>query len=173
MIGDDNGAQSALDLISSLYDMPDGRRLKCIAQYRLAKNVSEGVIVELGTYQGNGAIALCLGSRDGHGVHVHTVDDYCEKRGWANEPYGPKDFKVYLEKIEAANVRPILHITTFLTLAKEWSCPVGLLFWDGGRYEMRDEVMVWERHIIPGGVLAVRDIADERFGVGDGRPRTT
>ncbi|KKK78306.1 hypothetical protein LCGC14_2844920, partial [marine sediment metagenome] len=45
---------------------------------KLASEVTEGCIVELGSYHGKGARALACEAQ----VQVYSIDDYTRKRGW-------------------------------------------------------------------------------------------
>ena len=83
-----------LELLGTLYNMPRPRALKCETLYDLAKSVTNGAIVELGTFHATGAIALWHGSAAGALATVYTIDDYTFKRGWALEAYVPEDQKV-------------------------------------------------------------------------------
>ena len=76
--------------------------------FDLASEVQEGCIVELGTFQGNGAILLARGARAGYGAQVYTIDDFRYRRGWIGERYGPKNMQIFKDRVRLARVNVIL-----------------------------------------------------------------
>jgi len=44
--------------------------------YELAKDVKNGVIVEIGATQGRSTICLAMGSKAGNGVKVYSIDPH-------------------------------------------------------------------------------------------------
>ena len=165
----------AMDVLRTMFPMPPPRLRKCEFLFDLASHVESGVIVELGTYHGTGTIALCMGveavGKDDE-IFVYTVDDYEPRTGWANEPYGPQDLDVFYRNIATANVNPIPVHKTTLEAATIWDAPVGLLFWDTGTISypgsentaMMDDVLAWEKHVVKGGKIFLRDTFAGTFG---------
>ena len=126
----------------------------------LASEVAEGVIVELGTYLGYGAIALCTGAS----VSVYTVDDYQNRKGWAGEVYYPYDKKVFISNRAIASVRPVLLEYDAQFAANNWHTDnVELLVWDlGVPARLCEDFEAWERHIT--GKFVIHDTDDNRLG---------
>ncbi|KKK57207.1 hypothetical protein LCGC14_3056840, partial [marine sediment metagenome] len=62
---------------------------------KLASKVTEGCIVELGSYHGKGARALAREAQ----VQVYSIDDYTRKRGWINELYIPEDEETFWQTV--------------------------------------------------------------------------
>lgn len=147
-------------IISPFSDFPDIRYEKCKAVCELASEVREGVIVELGTYIGLTAITMALSSD----AHVHAIDDYMDKAGWAGEPYRKSDKGVFECNAAIAGVRITLHQEDALEAAKRWKLPIGLLFWDIGGTRLESDFEAWQSHIIKGGIWATKDIDDCGFG---------
>ena len=105
---------------------------RCEALYKLAKAAKGGVIVELGTYHGAGAVALAFGARAGHRMPVYTVDDYIERAGWVGEKYYPQDRERFFDCVAHAGVEVELIQKNATEAGEGWSDPVSLLSWDLG-----------------------------------------
>ncbi len=114
----------------------------------LASEVKEGVIVELGTNLGYGAIALCTGAS----VPVYTVDDYQNRKGWAGEVYYPNDADIFFRNCNDANVRPFLLNYDARFAAENWHTDnIELLVWDLGMpARLCEDFEVWERPSVRG-----------------------
>lgn len=151
--------QEALVILDEIFpNMPIPRRHKCKSLWKLAHEVKSGCIVELGTAEGNGAIALALGAS----VPVFTIDDYANRKGWADEPYG----EFYLEKFNRNIKRAGVDVTLIRESIYEvvWTKKISLLFWDlGVTGSLIDDVAVWRPWCE---VIAVHDTYDQRLGSG-------
>lgn len=163
-------------------DMPEPRREKCQSLYFLASKVGAEItthearklhpaIVELGTYHGNGAIALTLGAKQNRlntarsPLHVFTVDDYSNRKGWAGEEYVPEDRDICLGNFMLAGVEPHMVYADVSTAAATWNVPILLLFWDCGCGEpMRQHILAWDYHVIRYGIIAMHDTYSGEFG---------
>ena len=156
----------AMSVLGSLFEMPGPRLGKCKALYNLAKEAHGGCIVELGTYHGNGAIALALGTRDGHNLPVYTIDDYRERKGWANEPYSPDDEAVFHHNVVRAKVEVNLVRWNARNATAMWEEKIALLHWDLGIFSsMKEDLEKWAPHVV--GVVVVHDTFDQRLGSRD------
>lgn len=147
------------------------RMKKSETLFELGRQARDGAIVELGTYHGNGAIALAWGTRKGFKCPVHTVDPYTPNHGWVGEPYVPEDEEIFTQNIKRANATVTLHKELSLVLARTWNEPIALLYWDEGapntqaaREIMLNDFMVWSAHIVIGGVFAVHEPGTYGFG---------
>jgi predicted SAM-dependent methyltransferase len=147
---------------NSVYKLSPFNRKKTRTFYELARLApADGVIVELGAHHGIGTAALWYGTRDGHRCKVIAVDAYKDMKGWANEPYGPYDQRIWASNMEEAKIHPQLYRFDAHELSQNFSQPISLLVHDlGCKERMPQDVMDWEDHIILGGLLAMRDIDD-------------
>lgn len=141
-------------------------RKKTSAFYELARIApSGGAIVELGSYHGEGTVALWYGSRDGRRGNIICVDPYTEMRGWADEPYEPNDEKIFLERMFEEKVVMKLIKGYAAEVVKEWKEPIALLMYDiPFKNSMPREVPAWTEFVIKGGLIALRDIDDYSMG---------
>lgn len=122
---------------------------------RLAAEVTSGVIVELGAYQGLGTAALCRGAT----VQVYAIDDYCNRQGWAGEHYGPKD---YLEFNRNVNGRAVL-IMEDISLIPWPAQNISLLVWDLGiEGRLKTDFEQWQDKVK--GRFVIHDTDDQRLG---------
>jgi predicted O-methyltransferase YrrM len=135
--------------------------VKSIGLYQLAATVKQGVIVEIGTYHGNGAIALASGAV---GRTVYTIDDYADYVGWIGEHYGAADRVIMQEHLRQVNL-PIEWIdSSSERAALKWDKPIGLLYWDiGGAEPLRADFERWGRHVMSGGLFVIHDTLDRKF----------
>lgn len=135
----------------------------------LASQVTSGVIVELGTYLGYGAIALCAGAS----VPVYTVDDYQNRKGWAGEVYYPKDREKLFRNCQLAKVYPVTLQYDARLLANDWgnfyplvdesNLDVSLLVWDlGVPARLCEDFDAWSSHVT--GKFVIHDTDDNRLG---------
>jgi hypothetical protein len=147
--------------------MPGNRKSRCEVLYNLAHNTERGWIVELGAFRGCGALALHYGSASGHRMPVATVDDWVEKKGWADEPYGEHDKRILDEnfktlEVDIAVVRMDVHLA-----ANSWLYQVGLIVWDlGVPVADKTDLFVdsWNKHVISGGMVAFHDTPQKALG---------
>lgn len=151
-------------LLESMFPMPAPRREKCRALFRHAQKVRPGhAIVELGTAEGCGAIALALGAKTG--VRVFTIDDFEHRRGWAAEPYSPENERTCTANFENAGVDVTIVKSSVEIAHKEWFAPIDLLHWDLGMFSgMERDFYNWEPLVVKGGKLLMHDTMDRRLG---------
>ena len=127
-----------------------------------------GCIVELGSYLGFGTVPLWYGAQDGNQGDVIAVDAYKPMHGWIGEPYGPDNEEQWHTNMRLSGCSPRLVIGDVHDLSltwDKWNPPISLLVHDlGSLNRMPQDVMDWERHVIPGGTIAMRDIDDYRMG---------
>lgn len=146
------------------------RMKKSETLFQLAHQAKGGCIVELGAYQGNGAICLTWGTEKGHGCPVYTVDDYVERDGFVGEHYGMADYELFLSNVDKAlperyYTRPILCQEAAEELVKSWDKPIALLYWDfWGKERLAQDFAQWSPWVCPGGVYAVHEPGDHQFG---------
>lgn len=162
------GLQKAFEFLeqNDINKVSPFNRKKTTVIYELAKSAPcNGVIVELGSYHGNGTAALWFGARDGHRNKVIAVDAYKSMKGWIGEPYEPEDMEIWYKNIEKAKIYPSLVQSDVQELSRRWKEPIALLVHDlGSKGRMPRDVLEWERHIVIGGIIAMRDIDDYSMG---------
>lgn len=154
--------------------------------YDLAKEVKEGVIVEIGAAHGKSAISLALGSKAGHNLPVYSVDprtgqpytvdsDWIknrsvesdgtpETRSYTGQGTGNLQFYDNIKKWCVDDI--IIPIANYSELAykngldgQEWNLPIGLLWIDGDhRYNyVKLDIELWAKHVISGGKILFHD----------------
>lgn len=123
--------------------------------YMLAREgAGEGVVVEIGSFQGYSTIWLASGSREGVRKKVYAVDPHCSSLHGNNELI----FRRNLKKTGVDDyVVPIVKTST--EAAKDWSMPIRLLYIDGAHdYEnAKNDFLLWEKHLTDGGMVAFHD----------------
>jgi methyltransferase family protein len=155
----------AFAVLEPLSDWPKIRVAKLRALFELSRSVCRGCIVELGTFRGLGAIALALGAKEGGNAPVYTIDNRTAKRGWAGEPYGPEDARLFEENVFRSGVAVTPVVGEVREIAATWTVPVGLVVWDLGiRQRLEEDFHAWKRHVSPQGFFAVKDIESPGFG---------
>ncbi len=154
--------------------------------YELAKEVKDGVIVEIGAAQGRSTICLAMGSKAGYGVKVYSIDPhagsmYTPDPDWmgSNDPCKSgipdikyyigqgKDKKPFLDNIKKWDVESIvIPIIDYSELAYKnfdnghgWGKDIGLLFIDGDhRYSyVKLDIQLWTKHVTSGGKIVFHD----------------
>lgn len=136
--------------------------------FRLAKEVSRGCILEVGSYRGRSTVALALGSQHGSNVPVYAVEPHEEFTGVFGGRFGPGDrcefFKNMIRTKCARTVR-LINVSSEV-VSKGWDKPIGLLWIDGDhRYEaVKRDFECWEPYVLPQGLVAFHDSLDENIG---------
>ena len=121
--------------------------------------------MELGSYLGFGTVPLWYGAQDGHKQAVIAVDAYKPMTGWIGELYGPDNEETWRKNTILAGTTPFLVKKDVRDAAETWALQIALLVHDlGSKNRMPDDVMAWERHIVVGGTIAMRDIDDYSMG---------
>ena len=136
--------------------------------YRLASEVREGCIVEVGSYRGRSTAVLARGSEKGHGAPVYAVEPHEPFVGARRGGGGPADRAAGVRnKVGTAAAPPRRrHNTSSEVVAAGWKEPVALLWIDGDHsYEgVRRDFDAWEPHLLPGCDLVLDDTDDPGLG---------
>lgn len=143
---------------------PIERRARVL--FGCAKEVSSGVIVELGTYRGYGAFSLAYGALAGNRQAVYTVDDYAPRTGWAGEEYRPEDEEVFSRNRAMLSFGDKINLTHVRKSAEEAArhiSGIGLLFVDLSP-SMPNVVDVWCDSVLQGGLILFRDTLTRSLG---------
>jgi hypothetical protein len=129
---------------------------------RLATEVGEGCIVEIGSYRGMSTIALARGAR----VPVYAIEPHEEFTGVLGGTFGPADRRAFFENLLRAGVVEQVRLVNLSSevVAPGWQLPVGLLWIDGDhRYEaVRRDFECWEPHLR--GPVAFHDAIQPTLG---------
>jgi predicted O-methyltransferase YrrM len=112
---------------------------------------NRGEIVEIGTFVGTSLVALSLGQRlSGNKRIVNAVDRRKQPTLDAT--------------IDRAGVRSLVNVivSDSKAVADNWSRPIELLWIDGdhSQWGCARDILSWERHVMPGGLIAFHDFAD-------------
>lgn len=156
----DEDYQKILGVLEKIFiDMKSFTIDKCRTLYYLARKAEGGCIVELGSHHGRGTITLCLGTAYGNNLEVNAVDWYKDTVGWAGEKYSRSDLSVFWDNITASGVSDCvtLYQGSFEDVVGYWSKPIALLVWDAGISSSKESVFSWEKHVVPGGTVALCD----------------
>jgi hypothetical protein len=136
--------------------------------YDLAREVTDGCIVEVGSYRGRSTVALARGAAAGHSPRIYAVEPHEPFVGVLGGEFGPEDRAAFFRNMVRTgayeHVR-LLNISSEI-LAPGWREPVALLWLDGDHaYEgVRRDFDAWEPHLLPD-CDVVLDYADDP-GVG-------
>jgi hypothetical protein len=129
---------------------------------RLASDVDEGCIVEIGSYRGMSTIALARGAR----VPVYAIEPHEHFVGVLGGTFGPDDRRAFFENLLAAGVVEQVRLVNLSSeiVAPGWNLAVGLLWIDGDhRYDaVRRDFECWEPHLR--GLVAFHDTIQPTLG---------
>jgi len=139
-----------------------------ILLYDLARQVTDGCIVEVGSYRGRSTVALALGAAAGQGAPIYAVEPHERFTGVRGGEFGPEDraafFRNMLRTGAYLNVR-LLNVSSEV-VAPGWREPVALLWLDGDHaYEgVRRDFDAWEPHLLPSCAVVLDDADDPELG---------
>lgn len=127
--------------------------------YRLAQlETGKGVIVEIGSWKGKSTACLARGSMAVGGPEVYAIDPH---RPLAVEGYLEDTEREFRENIAVTRVESqvVSMAMTSEDAAQGWSRPIRLLWIDGdhGYEQVKKDFLLWEPHLIEGGVIAMHD----------------
>jgi len=138
------------------------------ALFALAKDVSRGCIVEVGSYRGQSTAMLGYGSLEGGRVPVFAIEPHEEFTGVLGGKFGPPDrcafFKAMIDSGAYQIVRLVNLSSEYVT--PRWDKPVGLLWLDGDHtYQgVKRDFDCWCPHLLPDGIVAFHDSIDPALG---------
>lgn len=138
---------------------------------RLAADVESGCIVEVGSYRGKSAVALALGARaNTRGKHpaIYCIEPHRPFTGVYGGQFGPDDRGAFYEtmvRTQAFREVALVNLSSE-DVAPHWNEPVALAFIDGDhRYAgVQRDFECWDRHVVPGGLVAFDDAIDPACG---------
>ena len=136
--------------------------------YRLASQVAEGCIVEVGSFRGRSTVVLARGSEHGHGARVYAVEPHEPFVGPRGGEFGPEDRAAFFRNMVRTGAYRTVRLlnTSSEIVAPGWTEPVALLWLDGDHtYEgVRRDFDAWAPHLLPGCDLVLDDTDDPRLG---------
>lgn len=151
--------------------------------YELAKEVKDGVIVEIGAAQGRSTICLAMGSKTGNNVKVYSIDPHAGGM-YTPDPTmgdvmtdGTPDIKYYIEQGKCSkpffdNIRKwdvediVVPIIDYSELAyfhglngHEWNLDIGLLWIDGDHRlnYVKKDIELFGKWVMGGGKILFHD----------------
>lgn len=158
----------AFDFVEAydIYKLSPFNRKKTTSYYELARLApAGGSIVELGSFQGMGTAALWYGTRDGHRCPLICIDPYSYNVGWAGEVYEQKDKAIFEARMKVEKIKYKLLEGYDTDFVENWNEPISLLMCDlPNKGWMPKKVPAWEKYVIKGGLIGLRDIDDFSMG---------
>jgi len=152
--------------IHHLPGMIDERQVTTL--FDLATAVTEGVIVEVGSWRGKSTSALGRGSQRGHSVPVYAIEPHEPFTGIFGGNFGPKDRKAFYQSMLKTGCWDTVRLVNLSSEAvtPNWHKPVGLLFIDGDHtYEgVKRDFECWEPHLLPHARVAFDDAVQQDGG---------
>jgi MMP 1-O-methyltransferase len=128
--------------------------------YDLAKNCKgNGVIVEIGSWQGKSTIWLGNGSKNGNKINVYAIDPHPDFNNVKS-----KNYEQFLRNIKNSKVDNLIIpiVKTSEDAIKNFDNPVELIFIDGAHeYDLvKLDFNLWFPKVIDGGTMAFHDTID-------------
>jgi predicted O-methyltransferase YrrM len=137
----------------------------------LLNTVQPKVVVELGSWLGQSAIAMARMVRRWGGT-VTCVDTWCgelDENGASPEPSGKSPLMLLscARAMVQAGVSSSIRLIPAMTVeaAKHWQGPIDLLYVDAGHgySDVMADLEAWVPHVRPGGVIAGDDYEHPRY----------
>lgn len=136
-------------------------RREAVLLYKLASQVRNGCIVEIGSYRGKSTVTLALGTRAGHQVPVYAIEPHEEFVGVLGGRFGAADRVAFFRNMSQAECLQTVRLINLAStaVAKGWDQPIGLLFIDGDhRYEgVKSDFEGFAPWVCEGGIVAFHD----------------
>ena len=130
--------------------------------------MSEGCIVEVGSYRGRSTVALARGSANGHRPPVYAVEPHETFVGPRGGDFGPEDRAAFLRNMVRTGAYRQVRLlnTSSEILSPGWKEPVALLWLDGDHsYEgVRRDFDAWAPHLMARCDLVLDDTDDPELG---------
>ena len=137
---------------------------ECDNLYKLACQVRDGCIVEVGSYHGRTSVALALAVQSaGHAIPVYCIEPHNYSKGIFGHEFGSKDRVKFFQNMLDANVVEIIRLVNLSSAeaSKAWdiSKNIALLWIDGDHtYEgAKMDFDCWDPFVKVGGIIAVHD----------------
>jgi predicted O-methyltransferase YrrM len=141
---------------------------ECDLLYSLAAGVSDGCIVEIGSFRGRSTVALALGSMAGARAPVYAIEPHERFTGVLGGQFEPGDRAEFFKNMLTAQVAEVVRLVNLSSevVTPGWSQPVGMLWIDGDhRYPaVKRDFECWEQFLLPGSIAAFHDSLDPDLG---------
>ena len=136
--------------------------------YRLARSVSSGCIVEVGSYRGRSSVFLGKGSLDGANVPVYAIDPHRNFIGVLGGVFGPKDRTAFYRSMLDNGCSEIVSLINLSSecFSESWKEPISLLWIDGDHsYEgVKSDFRCWLPHLQTNATIVFDDATDPKLG---------
>ena len=137
--------------------------------YDLARKVSDGCIVEVGSYRGRSSVALGLGSLSGHQVDVFAIEPHEPFTSLGGgRHFGPEDRAAFFRAMTRTGAYKVVHLVNLPSrqAAAGWTRPIGMVFIDGDHSyaAVTNDLDSWEPHVVSGGIVVLDDVTEPEGG---------
>jgi len=139
--------------------------------FTYAKSVTEGCIVEVGSYRGRSTSAICAGvsvtpqAAAGEAIPVYAIDPHEKFVGVKGAKFGPGDRKEFFRTMVATRLVKYVRLLNLTSpvVTPGWETPVAMLFLDGDhRYATtRKDFDCWWPHLIDGAKVLFANADDD------------
>lgn len=136
--------------------------------YDLAKQVTDGCIVEVGSYRGRSTVALGRGSLDGNRVPVYAIEPHEGFTGVLGGKFGPADRGSFYQAMLDTSCYHVVRLVNVgsTIVAPNWDKEISLLWIDGDHtYEgVKTDFECWLPHLAPGALIVFDDAKNHSLG---------
>lgn len=136
--------------------------------YYISRQVTQGCIVEVGSYRGRSTVFLARGSLDGYKVPVYAIDPHQDYVGVLGGVFGPKDRGVFFKAMLDNNCAEIVRLVNLSSeiISVGWQESVSLLWIDGDHsYDgVKRDFECWKHHLASEALIVFDDANDEMLG---------
>jgi len=123
--------------------------------------VTDGAVVEIGSFRGRSTVALAFGARAGRSPPVFAVDPHERFIGVLGGVFTPDDRRRFMQNVVKAGVADIVRLVNLpsVSAARAWNMPIGLLWIDGDHrlLPVLQDFSLWEPWVVIGGWIAFHD----------------
>lgn len=155
-----------LELILSIPGSTDPEEVSLL--YDLARQVTRGCIVEVGSAKGRSTVALALGAKSGGRAPVYAIEPHEHSQGVLGGVFTPRNRATFLDSLLRSDTVEIVRLVNLSSevVAPGWQQEAGLVFIDGDhRFErVLCDFECWAKHLVEGGLMVLHDSTDPSLG---------